>query len=161
MRHVGPARVEMGVRTIFNILGPLANPASVKRLLIGTFAREWVEPMAQVLGNLGTERAWVVHGADGLDELTITGPSYVAELADGKVTTRELFPSDAGLPTVFTGRYQRRHADRKRSSHQGFAQRSKRRLPRYCVIRCIRGFAYRRQGRIFNRWCGRRRRRDR
>ena len=87
MRHVGPARVEMGVRTIFNILGPLANPASVKRLLVGTFAREWVEPMAQVLGNLGTERAWVVHGADGLDELTITGPSYVAELADGKVTT--------------------------------------------------------------------------
>ena len=100
MRHVGPARVEMGVRTIFNILGPLANPASVKRLLVGTFASEWVEPMAQVLGNLGTERAWVVHGADGLDELTITGPSSVAELADGKVTTRELSPSDAGLPTA-------------------------------------------------------------
>ncbi|MEC8204744.1 MAG: anthranilate phosphoribosyltransferase, partial [Pseudomonadota bacterium] len=100
MRHVGPARVEMGVRTIFNILGPMANPASVKRLLVGTFARDWVEPMAQVLGNLGTERAWVVHGADGLDELTITGRSYVAELADCKVTTRELSPSDAGLPTA-------------------------------------------------------------
>jgi anthranilate phosphoribosyltransferase len=100
MRHVGPTRVEMGVRTIFNILGPLANPASVKRLLVGTFAHEWVEPMAQVLGNLGTERAWVVHGADGLDELTITGPSYVAELSNGKVTKRELSPSDAGLPTA-------------------------------------------------------------
>ena len=67
-------RVEMGVRTIFNILGPLANPASVKRLLVGTFDRHWIEPMAKVLGNLGTERAWVVHGSDGLDELTTTGP---------------------------------------------------------------------------------------
>ena len=98
MRYVGPARVEMGVRTIFNILGPLANPASVKRLLVGTFDRRWVEPMAQVLGNLGVERAWVVHGADGLDELTTTGSSYVAELADGKVTMKEVSPKDAGLP---------------------------------------------------------------
>jgi anthranilate phosphoribosyltransferase len=98
MRHVGPARVEMGVRTIFNILGPLANPASVKRLLVGTYGREWVEPMAQVLANLGTERAWVVHGSDGLDELTTTGPSYVAELSEGKVTMKEVSPSDVGLP---------------------------------------------------------------
>lgn len=98
MRHVGPARVEMGVRTIFNILGPLANPASVKRLLVGTFDRKWVEPMALVLANLGTERAWVVHGSDGLDELTTTGPSYVAELADGKVTMKEVSPTDVGLP---------------------------------------------------------------
>ena len=98
MRYVGPARVEMGVRTIFNILGPLANPASVKRLLVGTFDRRWVEPMAQVLGNLGVEHAWVVHGADGLDELTTTGSSYVAELADGKVTMKEVSPKDAGLP---------------------------------------------------------------
>ena len=98
MRYVGPARVEMGVRTIFNILGPLANPASVKRLLVGTFDRRWVEPMAQVLGNLGAERAWVVHGVDGLDELTTTGSSYVAELADGRVTMKEVSPKDAGLP---------------------------------------------------------------
>lgn len=98
MRYVGPARVEMGVRTIFNILGPLANPASVKRLLVGTFDRRWVEPMAQVLANLGTERAWVVHGSDGLDELTITGPSYVAELVDGSVTMKEISPTDVGLP---------------------------------------------------------------
>ena len=88
----------MGVRTIFNILGPLANPASVKRLLVGTFYRRWVEPMAQVLGNLGAERAWVVHGVDGLDELTTTGSSYVAELADGRVTMKEVSPKDAGLP---------------------------------------------------------------
>ena len=98
MRHVGPARVEMGVRTIFNILGPLANPASVKRLLVGTFDRHWIEPMAKVLGNLGTERAWVVHGSDGLDELTTTGPSYVAELSNGEVTLKEVSPADVGIP---------------------------------------------------------------
>ena len=98
MRHVGPARVEMGVRTIFNILGPLSNPSSVKRLLVGTYDRRWVEPMAQVLGNLGAERAWVVHGSDGLDELTITGPSHVAELSDGAVQLKEVSPGDVGLP---------------------------------------------------------------
>ncbi|PPR61853.1 MAG: Anthranilate phosphoribosyltransferase [Alphaproteobacteria bacterium MarineAlpha4_Bin2] len=98
MRYVGPVRVEMGVRTIFNILGPLANPASVKRLLVGTFDRRWIEPMAKVLGNLGAERAWVVHGSDGLDELTTTGPSYVAELKNGKVLAKEISPRDVGLP---------------------------------------------------------------
>ncbi len=98
MRHVGPTRMEMGVRTIFNILGPLANPASVNRLLVGTFDRRWIEPMARVLGNLGAERAWVVHGADGLDELTTTGPSYVADWKDGDVELKEVSPGDAGLP---------------------------------------------------------------
>ena len=97
MRNVGPTRVEMGVRTIFNILGPLSNPASVTRLLVGTFDRKWLEPMAAVLGNLGTERAWVVHGADGMDELTTTGPSYVAALEGGQVKTFEVTPEDAGL----------------------------------------------------------------
>lgn len=97
MRNVGPTRVEMGVRTIFNILGPLSNPASVKRLLVGTFDRKWVEPMATVLGKLGAERAWVVHGADGMDELTTTGPSFVAALDDGQVSTFEVTPEDAGL----------------------------------------------------------------
>lgn len=100
MRNVGPTRVEMGVRTIFNILGPLSNPAMVDRLLVGTFDRKWIEPMAQTLGNVGTKAAWVVHGADGLDELSTTGPSYVAALKDGAVTTFEVTPEDAGLSRV-------------------------------------------------------------
>jgi anthranilate phosphoribosyltransferase len=97
MRNVGPTRVELGTRTIFNLLGPLSNPAEVKRYLVGTFAREWVEPMARVLGNLGAERAWVVHGSDGLDELTLTGPSQVSELKDGAVKSFTVSPEDAGL----------------------------------------------------------------
>ncbi|HJO96978.1 MAG: anthranilate phosphoribosyltransferase [Rhodospirillales bacterium] len=98
MRHVAGPRTELGTRTIFNLLGPLSNPAGVTRQFTGAFARQWIEPMAKVLGNLGCERAWVVHGADGLDEMTTTGPSYVAELKDGKVTTFEVSPEDAGLP---------------------------------------------------------------
>jgi anthranilate phosphoribosyltransferase len=97
MRHVGPTRVELGTRTIFNLLGPLSNPAGAKRQLVGVFAPHWVKPVAEVLGNLGSERAWVVHGS-GLDELTTTGPSMVAELKDGCVTCFEVTPEDAGLP---------------------------------------------------------------
>ena len=98
MRHVAPTRVELGTRTIFNLLGPLANPARVRRQLIGVFAPEWVEPIAQVLKNLGHERAWVVHGADGLDELTTTGPSKVAALDGGEIKVFDVSPEDAGLP---------------------------------------------------------------
>jgi anthranilate phosphoribosyltransferase len=98
MRHVAGARVELGTRTIFNLLGPLANPAGARRQLMGVFAPEWTEPLAQVLAQLGTERAWVVHGADGLDELSTTGPSRVAELCDGAVRTFEVTPEDVGLP---------------------------------------------------------------
>ena len=97
MRHVGPTRVELATRTVFNILGPLCNPALVKRLMVGCFARHLIEPMAEVLGNLGAERAWVVHGRDGLDELSTTGPTYVAELKDGAVSAFEVTPADAGL----------------------------------------------------------------
>jgi anthranilate phosphoribosyltransferase len=97
MRNVGPTRVELGTRTIFNLLGPLSNPAQVKRYLVGTFAKQWVEPMARVLANLGAERAWVVHGSDGLDELTLTGPSYVTALENGKITNFEVGPDNAGL----------------------------------------------------------------
>ncbi len=97
MRFVGPARVEMGVRTIFNLLGPLSNPAGVKRQFTGVFSRRWIEPMAHTLGKLGCERAWVVHGSDGLDELTTTGPSFVAELKGGAVTCFEVSPGDAGI----------------------------------------------------------------
>ena len=85
MRHVGPTRVELGTRTIFNLLGPLSNPAGVKRQMVGVFAPEWVEPLAQTLKALGTEQAWVVHG-DGFDEITTTGETTVAELANGAVT---------------------------------------------------------------------------
>jgi anthranilate phosphoribosyltransferase len=98
MRAVGPIRVELGTRTIFNLLGPLSNPAGAKRQLIGVFAKEWVEPLAHVLLRLGTEAAWVVHGADGLDEVTTTGITHVAQLRDGAVTTFEVTPSEAGLP---------------------------------------------------------------
>ena len=97
MRNVGPTRVELGTRTIFNILGPLSSPAGVKRLLVGCFSRHWIEPMAEVLGKLGAERVWVMHGSDGLDELTTTGVSYVAEYRDGAISALEVTPDDAGI----------------------------------------------------------------
>jgi len=97
MRFVGPVRVEMGVRTIFNILGPLSNPAGVKRQFTGVFSREWLRPMAETLANLGCEAAWVVHGSDGLDEMTLTGPTHVAALENGKIREFDVTPSDAGL----------------------------------------------------------------
>jgi anthranilate phosphoribosyltransferase len=97
MKHVGPTRVELGTRTIFNLLGPLSNPAGVKRLLVGVFAPEWIEPIAYVLGDLGTEAAWVVHGAGGVDEISVAGKTKVAELKHGKVTTFEIAPGDVGL----------------------------------------------------------------
>jgi len=100
MRHVGPARVELGTRTIFNLLGPLSNPAKVKRQLIGVFSAQWLEPLAAVLRELGHERAWVVHGAGGMDEVSTLGPTQVAELRDGRITTFEVTPADAGLPTA-------------------------------------------------------------
>jgi len=100
MRHVGGARVELATRTIFNLLGPMSNPAGVKRQLVGVFSREWVEPMAEVLRQLGSEHVWVVHGSDGLDEMTTTGPTFVAELKDSKITTFEVSPEDAGLPVA-------------------------------------------------------------
>ena len=97
MKHVGPVRQELGIRTIFNLLGPLANPAGTKRQVIGVFARAWVRPLAEVLNNLGSTHVWVVHGSDGLDELTNTGPTYVAELKDGVINEFEVKPEDAGL----------------------------------------------------------------
>ena len=97
MKNVGPTRVELGTRTIFNLLGPLSNPAGVKRQMIGTFSKQWLEPMAQVLKNLGSESIWVVHGSDGLDEITTAGPTSVAALEGGKIRTFEITPEDAGL----------------------------------------------------------------
>ena len=97
MRYVMPVRQELATRTIFNILGPLCNPARVRRQFTGSFSRNWIKPMAQTLGNLDSERAWVVHGADGMDELSTTGVSYVAELRDGKVSTFEIEPGEVGI----------------------------------------------------------------
>jgi anthranilate phosphoribosyltransferase len=96
-RHVAPTRVELGTRTIFNLLGPLSSPALARRQLVGVFAPEWVRPMAEVLGRLGAEHAWVVHG-DGLDELTTAGVTTVAAFEDGEVRTFEVVPEDFGLP---------------------------------------------------------------
>jgi anthranilate phosphoribosyltransferase len=98
MRHVGPTRVELGTRTMFNLLGPLANPAGVKRQLIGVFSTAWLEPMAEVLRNLGSERVWVTCGSDGLDEITTTGPTKVVELKGGTIHAFDISPEDAGLP---------------------------------------------------------------
>jgi anthranilate phosphoribosyltransferase len=98
MRHVGPVRMELGTRTIFNLLGPLSNPAGASRQLLGVFAEGWVQPLATVLGRLGAKRAMVVHGSDGLDEITTTGPTHVGEFRDGQVHTYTITPEDAGLP---------------------------------------------------------------
>lgn len=97
MRHVAPVRTELGTRTIFNLLGPLSNPAGVKRILLGVFAESWLEPIAETLRDLGTERAWVMHGSDGLDEITTTGPTRVVELKDGAIRRFEINPEEAGI----------------------------------------------------------------
>jgi anthranilate phosphoribosyltransferase len=98
IRHVMPTRAELGTRTIFNLLGPLTNPAGVKRQLTGAFSRDWIRPMAETLAALGSDRAWLVHGGDGTDEISIAGVTYVARLEGGQVADGELHPEDAGLP---------------------------------------------------------------
>ncbi len=98
MKHVGPIRAELGCKTIFNILGPLTNPAGVKRQLTGAFAPDLIFPMAETLLDLGSEKAWLVHGNDGMDEVSITGSTAVAALENGQITAMEVHPEDAGLP---------------------------------------------------------------
>ncbi len=98
MKAWAPARAELGVRTLLNLLGPLANPAGVRRQVVGVYSAGWTAPIAEALRNLGSEHAWVVHGSDGLDEITTTGPTRVAELKDGTITEFEVTPEDAGLP---------------------------------------------------------------
>jgi anthranilate phosphoribosyltransferase len=97
MKNVGPTRTELATRTIFNLLGPLSNPAGVKRQMVGVFSRQWVQPLAQVLKNLGAESVWVVHGSDGLDEITLTGPTFVTALEKGNIRSFEVTPEEAGL----------------------------------------------------------------
>lgn len=97
MRHVGPSRVELGTRTIFNLMGPMSNPAGVKRQLLGVFSKQWLMPMADALRALGTEHAWLVNGSDGLDEITTTGPTNVVELKGGQIRAFEVTPEQFGL----------------------------------------------------------------
>jgi anthranilate phosphoribosyltransferase len=97
MRNVAPVRTELATRTMFNLLGPLSNPAGVKRLLLGVFSAEWLEPIAETLRDLGTEKAWIVHGSDGLDEMTTTGLTHVVELQHGEIRRFAVSPEDAGL----------------------------------------------------------------
>jgi anthranilate phosphoribosyltransferase len=96
-KNVAPTRVELGTRTIFNLLGPLSNPAGVKRQMIGVFSRQWIEPMAQVAKHLGSECVWVAHGSDGLDEITTSGPTHIAALENGTVRTFDINPEDIGI----------------------------------------------------------------
>jgi anthranilate phosphoribosyltransferase len=98
MRHVAPVRVELGTRTLFNLLGPLSNPAGVKRQLLGVFSEAWLDPLTHVLKELGSERVWAVHGSDGLDEITTTGPTHVTALENGTIRRFMLKPEDIGLP---------------------------------------------------------------
>jgi anthranilate phosphoribosyltransferase len=98
MKHVGPARQELGTRTMFNLLGPQSNPAGVHRYLLGVYAEEWVEPVAAALLANRAVKAWVVHGSDGLDEITTTGPTHMAQISGGSLTTGMIAPDDAGLP---------------------------------------------------------------
>lgn len=97
MRHVAPVRAELGYRTVFNLLGPLSNPAGARRQVLGVFDRRWVEPLTEALGALGATRAWVVHGGDGLDEITTTTETHAAEWKDGAVRAFTIRPEDAGV----------------------------------------------------------------
>jgi anthranilate phosphoribosyltransferase len=98
MRHVGPIRVELGTRTLFNLLGPLSNPAAVRRQLLGVFSESWLEPLTAVLKEMGSEHIWTVHGSDGLDEITTTGPTHVVSLEKGVIRRFTITPEEVGLP---------------------------------------------------------------
>ncbi len=97
MKFVGPSRVELGTRTIFNLLGPLSNPAGAKRQVTGVFSKQWVEPLAQVLQNLGCEACWICHGEGGMDEIVPTGTTWISELKDGTITSFTLTPEEVGI----------------------------------------------------------------
>jgi anthranilate phosphoribosyltransferase len=100
MRHVAPVRVELGTRTLFNLIGPLSNPAGVKKQVLGVFSEAWLEPLTQVLKSLGSQHVWTVHGADGLDELSTTGPTHVVALEDGQIRRFTVTPEDVGMTRV-------------------------------------------------------------
>ena len=136
MRHVGPFRVELGTRTIFNLLGPLTNPAGVRRQLLGVFSDVWIEPLAKVLGQLGSQKVWVVHGSDGLDEITTTGETHVAAIPENGTFSR--FTIHTGKRGHCAGRSARPEGRRSRAQCQGDARRARRgRNPPYRDIAVI------------------------
>ena len=146
MKSWAPARAELGVRTLLNLLGPLASPAGVKRQVVGVYSPSWTRPIAEALQNLGSEHAWVVHGSDGLDELTTTGPTRVAELKDGAVSVFEVTPQQAGLPTATLGAAQGRRRRGERGRDPRLAQRRAGSLPRHRAAERGGGADRRRQG---------------
>ena len=131
MKAWAETRAALGVRTIFNVLGPISNPAGVTRQIVGVFARHWVEPLAEALRNLGSEHVWVVHGHDGLDELSTTGPTTVAELKDGAIRVFEVTPEEAGLPRATLADLRGGGRDSERKSPPCRPQRRTRSLSRY------------------------------
>ena len=146
MKNVGPTRVELGTRTIFNLLGPLSNPAGVRRQMIGVFSRQWTEPLALVLKNLGAERVWVVHGSDGLDEITTSGPTSVTALEDGVIRSFEISPDEVGLPRVKPEALRGGDASVNATRGPGGAGRQAHRVPRRGAVECRRRAGGRRQG---------------
>ncbi len=136
MRFVGPSRVEMGIRTIFNLLGPLSNPAGVKRQLIGVFNPHWLMPFAETLRNLGSEVAWIIHGADGLDELSITGESKVVELKDGEISELTITPEQVGLTRASLDDIRGGTGDVNAQALRSLLEGEKRPLPRYRFDEC-------------------------
>ena len=147
MKNVGPTRAELGTRTIFNLLGPLSNPAGVRRQMVGVFSKQWTQPLAQVLKNLGAECVWVVHGSDGLDEITTSGPTSVAALENGTVRTFEISPAEVGLATVKARRAARRRRGRERAGAAARARRQGFALPRGGDVQCGGSARCGRQGR--------------
>ena len=147
MKNVGPTRVELGTRTIFNLLGPLSNPAGVQRQMVGVFSKQWIEPLAQVLKNLGAERAWVVHGSDGLDEITTSGPTSVAALEDGDDHDLRDFAGGSRLAQGQAGGAARRRRREERARRCSNVLKGKAsRLPRRRAVQCRGRAGRRRQG---------------
>ena len=123
MRHAGPVRRELAARTVFNVLGPLTNPAGARAQIVGVYSPQLVPVIADVLAKLGAHRAFVVHGAGGIDELSPAGPNLVCEVVDGAVREREIDPLDARHPALRPGRAARRHAGRERAHDRGDLRR--------------------------------------
>ena len=159
MRHVGPTRVELGTRTLFNLLGPLSNPAGVKRQLIGVFSDAWLEPMAEVLRNLGSERVWITCGSDGLDEITTTGPTRVVELKDGTIRSFEVTPEERGRSARRARSAQGRRPGAQRRGFAEGAERREGRLSGYCAHQRRRRARRSRQGELARRTASRKARR--